>query len=160
MSDSTERYELPTFPEGVNNAEDVFNTALFILDVFAQPKFESRTTTAEPTGTSGQLWLVPASATGANWEDRDGEIAFFVGPPFIRGEGFWYFLTPPEGFVAYVLDDEEWVTYNGTEWWPLLDTVPAAISDVATPDSTSAYSQTNMQNLIDGIDALIAAYGE
>lgn len=96
--------------------EAVVNEAVRDLEGYANAThFKSRTTTAEPgSPADGDIYLVPASATGTNWAGQDGKIARFVNTA-------WKFDTAKEGFVAWVDDDDELVVFDGSDW---IDPVP------------------------------------
>ncbi|MEM9043524.1 MAG: DUF2793 domain-containing protein [Pseudomonadota bacterium] len=70
----------------------------------------SRSTVAEPGSPSeGDLYIVPASATGANWAGQDGDLAFFI-------NAAWEFMTPFEGWRFWVNDENLKTIFDGTSW--------------------------------------------
>lgn len=94
------------------------NAALSVAESIAQLVVLDRDLTVPPGGESeGDTYLVGASATGA-WLGQDGKIAIYYG-------GGWYsdeagdFPAPYEGLVAYVVDEDLLMVYNGTAWVPL-----------------------------------------
>lgn len=70
----------------------------------------SATTTAQPgLPTNGDRYIVPDSATGADWLNNDGKLAVCI-------ESVWEFYTPSKGWTARVGDDLDMLTYDGTDW--------------------------------------------
>ena len=75
-----------------------YNEAMAALDQLVQPAVKSRTQVAPPASpVEGDAYLVGLSATGA-WAGRDGCFAAWR-------DGAWSFLTPADGWLAYVLDE-------------------------------------------------------
>jgi len=70
----------------------------------------SKTTTAEPTSpANGDVYIVPAGATGTNWTGQDGNIAHFYG-------GGWKFYPPKEGYKLWINDEDVIAVYDGAAW--------------------------------------------
>lgn len=64
--------------------------------------------TAPASPTTGDTYIVAASATGA-WAGRDGQVAIWDGAA-------WQYGTPRKGWTAYLEDEDVRVTYKGTGW--------------------------------------------
>jgi len=94
---------------------------VFILDALLHGGPKSATTTTPPTGpTQGDLYIVPAGATGA-WSGQAGNLA--ICNPQIVKDGKpnpysfeWDFMAPKTGMNLYVQDVGGFVTYTGTAW--------------------------------------------
>jgi hypothetical protein len=85
------------------------NEALSLLDGLVHLTVASRVVTAPPVApTDGLRYLLPASPTGT-WTGQAGKIALFM-------DGGWRFITPREGFVLWVSDEDVSLTFNGTSW--------------------------------------------
>lgn len=70
----------------------------------------SKTTTAEPASpANGDVYIVPAGATGTNWTGQDGNIAHFYG-------GGWKFYPPKEGYRLWINDEDVIAVYDGAAW--------------------------------------------
>jgi hypothetical protein len=67
---------------------------------------------AAPPGSpaNGDTYIVAAAATGA-WATHENDIAYFD-----VTDGVWKFITPPNVFFAYVVDEADTVVWNGTAW--------------------------------------------
>lgn len=115
MTDSP-RIQLPLLAAGQAQKEITHNEALLRVDGLSHPVLESRFLTTPPaTPLSGQLWLVPAAATGA-WATQIGMLALWT-------DGGWRFVTVPAGFLAWARLELMFVWYDGTFWhngdWPV-----------------------------------------
>lgn len=64
------------------------------------------------TATLGNLYIVPASATGA-WSAQDGKLAYYNGTS-------WEFFTAPEGLVLYDQTANEEVRADGADGWTVV----------------------------------------
>lgn len=72
-------------------------------------RFMDRDLTAPPgSPADGDCYLVADSATGG-WAGKDGLIAF-------RMSTGWLYITPREGFAAYVIDEAVNVQFDGADW--------------------------------------------
>lgn len=79
--------------------------------------------TAPPGGESkGDRYIVGTSATGA-WSGKDKNIATFDNPG-------WTFVTPTEGMITWVEDENLFYHYDGSAW----------TADVTVPDDAYAAS--------------------
>jgi hypothetical protein len=139
----TPRLEVTEHEQSQALQVEVANEAYRVLEAFGNAThFKSRTTTAQPgSPADGDVYLLPASSTGADWAGHDGEIAIFVNTA-------WVFKDAKEGFLAWIDDDDELLVYDGAAWSPPiagiseLDDVPdvnapaPSNGDVLTWDST------------------------
>lgn len=95
----------------------------------------SKTTTAQPAGPAqGAIYIIPAAATGAQWESFDaGDLAIFRA-------GTWYAYAPVEGVVVHMAGSlQQW---DGAAWAEISGgggggAVPVALP-VACSDETTA----------------------
>ncbi len=115
MTDSP-RIQLPLLAAGQSQKEITHNEALLRVDGLSHPVLESRYLTTPPaTPVSGQLWLVPAAASGA-WTTQIGMLALWT-------DGGWRFMPVPVGFLAWARAELIFVWYDGTFWhngdWPV-----------------------------------------
>lgn len=96
------------------------NTALRMLDALVQMAVKDRDLAAPPGAPSdGDRYIVAGSPTGA-WAGHAGEIAAWQ-------DGAWQFLTPREGWVSWVDDENVLVYHSGTAWARLDATVIGAM---------------------------------
>jgi hypothetical protein len=97
------------------------NEAIRSLDVLVQPVVKSRTIATPPgSPASGDTYIVAPSATGA-WAGEDGKIATFV-------DGGWDFITPADGWLAYVNDTAQIAVSQSGAWSPLVTTGGSSIA--------------------------------
>lgn len=73
------------------------------LSVLSQAVVLSRTTNLPGSPTNGQIYIIP------DGQANEHQIA-------VRDEDAWILIPPTEGWTAYVLDDNENVQFDGTEW--------------------------------------------
>ena len=102
------------------------NEALVRLDALAKGVLASRTVTEPPVARAeGAVWAVPEGA-GGDWAGEAGRLAIATG-------GGWSFVTPREGWRAYVLDEGAALLHDGTRWTPEVTApVASASSGAAT----------------------------
>lgn len=60
------------------------------------------------TATLGNLYIVPASATGA-WAGQDDDVAYYNGTS-------WEFYTPEEGWKFWIRDTDTMTVWDGSTW--------------------------------------------
>lgn len=103
--------------EGQSGGEILYNEGANRLDAMVHLKIEDRDLTAPPGGEAdGEVWLVKSTATGA-WDTHDDELAIYVSG--------WTFVTPTEGMIARVLDENVLIQYDGTAWVEMMTTAAA-----------------------------------
>lgn len=105
---NTFNLNLATWDEGNTEPNLVFNALLLVMDALAQ--FTPEAVTASPPGspTSGQSWIIAASATGA-WVGKDQQVAIAV-------PGGWLYYPPSEGWEGYVKNLNANYQFDGTTW--------------------------------------------
>ena len=68
----------------------------------------SKTTTAQPAGVDGAIYIIPSGATGAMWSTfAPGDLAIFRG-------GTWYAYAPVQGVVIHM--DSSIQQWDGSDW--------------------------------------------
>lgn len=104
----------------IGAASDGARTAFAKLDAIAHLSVESATTTAQPGApTVDQAYIIPASATGTDWAGASvGQVAIYRGSSFtaLSATHYWQFLTPNEGWRAWVRDTDKELIYNSAAW--------------------------------------------
>ena len=98
--DATPRLALPYLAAAQAQKYVTLNQALALLDGLVQTAVESRSTAAEPASPAdGAIYILPASATGADWSGR-------VAGTLMRFEaGAWASFESQPGWIAYVKDE-------------------------------------------------------
>lgn len=105
----TQNLGLPYMEAGQAQKHVTHNEALRLLDRVVQLAVQDLDLTAPPdTPAEGQRWIVKAAATDG-WAGHDNQIAAWQ-------DGAWEFTTPSIGWLAYVVDDENLVAWDGTAW--------------------------------------------
>lgn len=85
------------------------NDALSRLDGLVQLSVKDRDLTAPPASPAeGDRYIVAAGATGA-WAGWDGDVVLFTG-------GAWLRLTPQEGWLVWVEDENLLLIRSGAAW--------------------------------------------
>lgn len=81
------------------------------FDALVQPHVKSRTTTAPPgSPADGDVYIVPASATGA-WSGQTGKITRYSS--VLAG---WEFIAPKVGWTLFCESENVPVQYTGSAW--------------------------------------------
>jgi hypothetical protein len=105
----TPKLGLPYLAAGQAQKHVTVNEGLRLIDGLAQMTVESRTTLAAPTTPApGSAYIVPAGATGL-FAGKLAQVARYI-------DGGWEFLTPQEGWLAYVRDEGAYVCLSGGVW--------------------------------------------
>jgi len=87
------------------------NQANHRLAVMAQTVVEDRDLTTPPgSPSSGQVYIPKATATGS-WAGHEDDLAIY--------DSGWVFLTPDEGWIVYLQDEDLMIFWDGTYWKPL-----------------------------------------
>ncbi len=93
------------------------NESLLRLDALVHLACMSRTTAMPPPApVDGERYLVPAGA-GGDWAGRDGTIA-------ARADGAWSFLTPRDGWRAWIADERRDLIRTAIGWEEAHRTTP------------------------------------
>jgi hypothetical protein len=107
-----------------------------VLDQLVQPAVKSRTITSPPGSPAlGDTYIVAPSATGL-WAGNDGKFAAWL-------EGAWSFITPADGWFAYVLDTAELAVFAAGTWTSFVTNGGAALAKLGihtTADLTNRLS--------------------
>lgn len=118
--DATEILNLPYLLPSQAQKHVSHNEALRALDAIIQLSVMSRNASAPPAlAAAGDRYIVPAEATGV-WTGHDHQVA-------ARQDGLWMFYAPRPGWLAYVLDEQILLAFDGAEWGP-------AVAAPAFPD--------------------------
>jgi hypothetical protein len=106
---ATPNLDLPFILPSQAQKHVTHNEALRVLDAVVHLSVVSRTELLPATGaTEGARYIVQAGAE-APWAGHDGRVA-------LSQDGGWVFLTPADGWLAWVQDDCELVVYDRGEW--------------------------------------------
>ena len=94
--------------EGQASAEVTINDAINKLDAVVHLAIKDRNLTAPPgSPTEGDRYIPAATATGA-WASQENKIAVYLSG--------WVFITPKEGWIAHIDDEEQTIHYTGSAW--------------------------------------------
>ncbi|WP_254871529.1 DUF2793 domain-containing protein [Pseudooceanicola sp. HF7] len=111
------------------------NEALQLLDTLVQLAVSDRDLTAPPASPAeGERHIVASGASG-DWAGQDGAIA-------TRDGLTWIFQAPKPGWRAYVLDEDQVVTWRDNAWQDAGD-LPMQVAELgvsATADATNRLS--------------------
>ena len=106
----TSRLTITEMVVGQSGGENLFNAALRTLD--ANVNLTAISQVASPPGgeTGGEVHLVTNGGTSGDFSGKDNQIAYY--------DNGWKFVVADEGMVAYLQNDEQYFTFNGTTWEP------------------------------------------
>jgi hypothetical protein len=101
----TNRLILPLLSAAQAQKHVTMNEALKLLDAIVQAGVIDKDLTAPPGGESeGDIYIVGSSATGS-WATHDDDLAIYQ-------DGAYTFVTPLDGFIAFVADETTLYVYN------------------------------------------------
>jgi hypothetical protein len=100
---------LPLIAASQSQKHVTHNEALYILDTLVQLAVLDRDLSTPPGSPSeGQRWIVGASPTGA-WAGHANHIAAWK-------DSAWQFSVPKTGWLAYVVDENSLLAWDGSAW--------------------------------------------
>jgi hypothetical protein len=107
---TTPRLGAPELATSQTNKEETVNEQIRYLESAAGHFiFKDRDLSTPPVSPAdGDCYLVKATGTGT-WAGKDGKVAYFLNTA-------WVFITPREGFTAWVNDEDVFVGYDGSLW--------------------------------------------
>lgn len=112
MPDTTPNLDLPFIMPAQAQKHVTHNEAIELLDMVVQLTLEQIEATVPPgTPSEGQAWALGSGTTGA-WAGQGGAIATWRG-------GGWLFVTPREGWTAWVKASGTLQVNDGGAWVPL-----------------------------------------
>ena len=112
MTDFTRHFNLPYLMSQQAQKHVTVNESLEVLDSVVQLAIVSKTEPEPLEGAvDGHRYIVPSGATG-EFTGQDGQLAW-------REEGVWRFLTPAEGWIAWVSDTQRIEVLMASGWVPL-----------------------------------------
>lgn len=109
---ATPNLGLPTIPNGNTYSSAAFNDAMQLIDAMTPLIVLDKDLASPPTTTSadiGKRWIVAASPTG-DWTGHAGDVALCT------GENLWRFISPKDGYKAFVVDEAEDYRYLSGTW--------------------------------------------
>ena len=109
MSDTSDRLDLPFILPSQAQKHVTHNEALVRLDALVQMVFESAPTNTPPAvPNAGETWATGAAPTDG-WAGQPNQIAQWMAPG-------WLFMTPQEGWRAWLRDTAQMVVWDGSAW--------------------------------------------
>ncbi|HJV41263.1 DUF2793 domain-containing protein [Caulobacter sp.] len=128
FDDVTPRLGLPYVVAAQAQKHIPINESLARLDGLVQLAVESRVVGLQPASpVAGGVWILPAGASGAAWTGQA------VGTLMRFEAGAWEALTPAEGVLAWVKDENQMVAFDGVAWTPLSATF-RSLTAAASPN--------------------------
>jgi hypothetical protein len=116
---------------GSNNWDQQHDPDTRKLSVLVQAAVKSRTTNL-PTGSNGDIYIVPVGQTNEN------QIA-------AKDNGAWVYFAPAEGFLVHVNDDDEFVKWTGSAWEALATGGGGGATELTIVNKTASYSLTTAE---------------
>lgn len=123
MSNTT-NLVLPYLAVGQAQKHVTVNESLRRLDALVQLAVISATTTAQPASPAdGAVYIVPAGKSGADWSAYANEsLAYYR-------DGAWEQVTPRQGWIAYVKDADQVLSFDGAAWAGLSSALRMSATD-------------------------------
>lgn len=114
MSDLSPNLNLPYLAAGQAQKHVTVNESIQRLDALAQLVAVSATNAAQPgSPADGQRYILPPGKTGTHWGAMtDFALAYYR-------DGAWEEVPPRQGWLAYVIDTDSVVCFDGAAWAPL-----------------------------------------
>lgn len=107
--ETTPNLDLPYIMPSQAQKHVTHNEAIRALDAIVQLAVLDRALTEPPVGPAdGSRYIVADAATGI-WSGKDGQIAAFQ-------DGAWAYYPPAEGWLAWVLDENCLLAWDGATW--------------------------------------------
>lgn len=106
---TTPNLMLPYLAAAQSQKHVTLNEAIRSLDAIVQLAVLDRDQATPPVAPDdGSRYIVADDATGA-WADQERKIAAYQ-------DGAWAFLTPRPGWLAWLIDEQTLLTYDGADW--------------------------------------------
>lgn len=119
MSNST-NLQMPLLQAAQAQKHVTVNEGLQKLDLLVQLSVLDRSLATPPGAPAdGARYVVAAAPTGA-WSGQAGKIAAWQ-------DGAWTFLTPREGWIAWVANEDRLIFNDGSTWIESIGSLSAAI---------------------------------
>lgn len=148
MTDTTPILALPLLQPSQAQKHVTHNEALRVLEALVQAAVVSRTMASPPAEVAeGDRYIIALGASG-HWAGKDGQIA-------LRQEGAWAFLAPKPGWHVHVIDESEFVFWDGTEWKGTAEDLQqlAALGIGTTPDAHNRLAVASEASLFTNVGA-------
>jgi hypothetical protein len=117
------------------SADVIINEGFLKIDTLLNNSAISKSTTTPPTTPQdANLYIVPASATGA-WLGQTNKIAYYY------ASKNWQFISPNEGMSFWIADENKNYTYDGSNWILTIDKENTSKLGInSTADNTNRFS--------------------
>jgi hypothetical protein len=108
------------------------NEALAVIDAVLNRGAVSQGDATPPVSPSeGDLYILGTSATG-DWATHDKEVAYYF-------NSIWSFITPNEGMMLWVSDDDKPYVYDGSNWIVAASRYLDDLNDVAITSAVATH---------------------
>ncbi|MCY1546125.1 hypothetical protein D9M68_821030 [compost metagenome] len=91
-----------------------------------------RATTPPGSPVNEALYIIIATATGA-WAGKENQLAYWL-----DSTAAWQYITPREGMLVHVNDEDVYYKYTGSAWTPFTTSSPPQSIIIACSDETTA----------------------
>lgn len=118
------------------------NTTFAQLNQLVQAGVVDRITTPPGSPANEALYIIAATATGV-WAGKENQLAYWL-----TSANAWQYITPREGMLVHVNDEDVYYKYTGSAW-SVLETVGTSLAVVQTftGNKTLALTDINTYNV-------------
>lgn len=137
--DNTTKLNLPIMRADQAQKHVTFNESLVALDTLTQLQVIDKDLNSPPASPlEGDTYIVGPSGSGG-WLGESNTVATYF-------NDLWYFYTPNEGWLAYVVDEGRHFKFDGTSWVLALDSVGDSYGWQNFQDTATASSAISIGN--------------
>lgn len=123
---------------GQGEPEVTINTAMRTLEATLQLTVLDKDLTTPPASPAATARYIVAAGATAEWAGQANRIAFLL-------NSVWEFLTPREGWLAHVDDENTHYKYNGTAWELFAGAASLTVYDISGTTSSEVNGVTEIQ---------------
>lgn len=150
----TNNLAMPLLIPNQSGKEITHNEALIILDNIVQKSVVDKDLSTPPENPENNvLYIVGQNATN-EWENKENYLTYF--------DNGWRFITPKNGFVFFIEDENKLYNFNGTSWVEIAPNFTPSITSLqnlshlginATANSTNKLTVKSDFVLFDNVTA-------
>ena len=150
----TNNLAMPLLIPNQSGKEITHNEALVILDNIVQKSVVDKDLSTPPENPENNVLYIVGQNAIDEWENKENYLTYF--------DNGWRFITPKNGFVFFVEDENKLYNFNGTSWVEIAPNFTPSITSLqnishvginATADSTNKLTVKSDSVLFDNATA-------